>query len=912
MEAPAPVAEPGTVVYHRPPLLVVFLLALVVLSPPLIALTVQALPPPEAVVHTRVLATPPPLLPRVFVAVALEDGSDAIATRARLALQGHAKVSGYVLATVPRTARGLHLVPPLGNTLPPGCWDASASGAPLCVAAELPPLPHGLHLGTTAARVWQRGALLEWLAAWLARGGAPWAPLPHDVVLLTRGAMLQHPDALAQLRLPVGGLDSYRHRGGKRVDPVSRRVPPPLPARLQVGPHFVYHLGWAAAQGQGGAEEDCSGGGEAWRAAELPKAAAAAAAAATTAAAAARNHFNGTSPGDGASSAGGLCGRFFPFNTTPGSALLGLFGGVRAVAGARARAGPEPPLAQWSSVFSAEDAVQSYLAGAAGARWSAAESLVWNGVDARSGFSLKRVGAASAPASEELDFARLLERTLRGHAGYGALLPCFLEGKGCEGDAAPQPRLYFACVEGRLGNYFHNLINAIGLAAAAGGRVPVLPAYTTQGADDGLGHASIAKQFQYTGAPWLPAPKDWGGLAKLLRSSSAAHGSPQDASRLTPALCFASHSVGLRGCGGLEGMVPWLATLGGVTCSETITVGDSARPPHPISDPPFMHVVRLHATKLVNVDSHPVGILGAHLPPPLTKSPLPVVQDFNFYGYSFADDAEYLRARCSVDFAQPILDAAWEFAGPQGPLRGEPFFAVHIRLEDFSSAFPGEDISPPLEAFARYAVRLAEKAGLKRAFLATNGRDDERLAALGYMSSGGLEAFTHPGSANPGPKGALVDAAILGYGAGFLGNMQSTYSWMVAQMLACRDGARSDTVHFFEAAAAREAELEAAAARAAERVALLAATSANTTDSRYVGGAEAAANSIGSSERSAGAAEAEAAPAAIASTEAIMASLKVKKLPLRADRTQIVPPVESRHKLPLPAPRIRKKKRGKH
>jgi hypothetical protein len=704
---------------------------------------------------------PPPQPPRprrLFVAAVVEDDGDAFATHARLALQG-ADVAGFVFATVPRTARGLRLAPPFGGApLPPGC--AGAGGAPpLCVAAELPPLAHGVQGDAAAARSWARRELLRWLAAWLARGGPPWGPAASDAVLLTRARVMQPPAALARLRAPDGAL----------------------PVSLGAGPDFVYHLGWVAPWGHWGGEEagggcaNATGGGEAWPAHAVAAAAEAAG-------------------GDGGGG-GGCAGP--PLEGAPGSARLRLMGGARALAAARARA-PPAPSAQWSGALPAEAAALSAAAFSAGVG-TAAAALIAEGVDARSGAPLRRVaGAVRSGGSEgsdddgafaEWEFSRALSGALRASAHLG----CFARGEGCEGDAAPPPRLLFACPGGRTGNYFISVLHALGLAAATG-RAAVLPAYGEQGVGP-FASAEFAEQWQVTRV-WLPAPASLGRMAELFNA-----GQPARAAAVR-ALCFASDVSGApRGCRPGAAFGDTLSDLGGIECAEVLGAGADARPPHPLADPPMYRLLNLSVAKLVNAETHPVGVLGARAPAALAASPLPVLQDLNFYGFSFSSAAEFEGARCAIDFAAPILAEAWAFAGPLGPLRGEPFFSLHARLEDFADAFPGEDTAPPLDAFALHGARLARKAGLRRAFLTTNGSAKERELILTLLRNAGLEAEANPTATGAGYRPAMVDAAIAGFGAAFLGNVQSTFSWMVAHTLLCA-GARPDAVHFFTKKAA--------------------------------------------------------------------------------------------------------------
>lgn len=184
------------------------------------------------------------------------------------------------------------------------------------------------------------------------------------------------------------------------------------------------------------------------------------------------------------------------------------------------------------------------------------------------------------------------------------------------------------------------------------------------------------------------------------------------------------------------------------------------------------------------------------MPAALSTSPWPVLQDLNYYGYSFENSSEWERIRCSVDFAAPLLATAWEFAGAHGPLRGDPFFSLHARLEDFSTAFPGEDTAPPLDVFTLHAARLARSAGLKRVFLTTNGNAAERALILALLHNASLEAVEYPGAAEWGYRASLIDAAIAGFGAAFLGNVQSTFSTMIAHSLLCA-GVHLEHVHFF-------------------------------------------------------------------------------------------------------------------
>jgi hypothetical protein len=196
-----------------------------------------------------------------------------------------------------------------------------------------------------------------------------------------------------------------------------------------------------------------------------------------------------------------------------------------------------------------------------------------------------------------------------------------------------------------------------------------------------------------------------------------------------------------------------------------------------------------------------VGVYGARAPPALSQSPLPALQDLNFYGYSFANASEWGAVRCALDFSNSILSSAWDFAGPRGPLRGEPFFALHARLEDFSYSFPGEDTAPQLDVFVAHGARLARRAGLQRVFLTTNGNAEERAAILAQLRGAGLEAHAHPGAADWGFRPSFVDAAIAGFGAALLGNMQSTYSWMIGHTMLCA-GVGAERVHFFSKRAA--------------------------------------------------------------------------------------------------------------
>ena len=680
---------------------------------------------------------------RIYLASVLHSHSPShdAAFRARLALL-EPWVNGFIVAAVPRTARGLRLPSP--SPLPPGCWDNR--NASRCLAAELPPLPHGLQHNASGARTWERQALLSWLGKWRSSGEHSWARGTNDVVLVCAPTVLPHPDALQALQVALE-----------------------FPVALRGGPQFVYHTGWVAAGGMGEADERVKAAGgcdigdagsEAWLLDVL------------------------------ANTATRSWGCAVAVLESTGSATLSLFGGTRALAMARAQSPASS--AHWnSSSLDVATAAKSFMFPLV--RSFGVSAKIALGEDVRNGATLlattelsSQRGATAALAAAS--FVSLLSAALLVPPHNSSFL-CLLHGIDCFVDAAPPPRLHYACIEGRLGNYFINLLNAIALASAAR-RVPILPAYTAQGA---ITRSAFAEQFQYSGQ-WLAAPAEESGIAEFLRGFETG----------VRAICFASDVSGdLKGCSSTSNN-EWLRRLGELECSEKVSAGAALRPSHPLEDPPQLRILGLHSAELVNIASHPVGVLGAALPPVFLASQLPLLQDFNFYGYSFGSVDEWEGTRCAIDFSPPILAAAWRFAGPEGPLHGERFFALHARLEDFSYSFPGEDTAPPLSVFVAHAARLAKAAGLARVFIATNGTPEERALAMSFLRGAGLEAVVHPASAEPGPDGALLDAAIAGHASGFLGNKQSTFSWLVGHSMLC-GGADKSAVNFFSAAVAAAA-----------------------------------------------------------------------------------------------------------
>jgi len=215
----------------------------------------------------------------------------------------------------------------------------------------------------------------------------------------------------------------------------------------------------------------------------------------------------------------------------------------------------------------------------------------------------------------------------------------------------------------------------------------------------------------------------------------------------------------------------------------------------------MLQVMGVREDEVLNPASHPMGTLGLNFPADVLSGDSPLVaQGFNYYDFQFKDLQEWLETRCSVDFSVGTLKRAWDFAGPLGPLKGQPFFAMHARLEDFASAFPGEDTSPPLEDYTLFAVLLAKRAGLQRIFIATNGEEKEKQKMLATIQSSGLEGHLLPLENNHDDNylaSKYIDAAIAGYATAFMGNKISTYSYLIAGQLIC--AGRGANVTFFRA-----------------------------------------------------------------------------------------------------------------
>jgi hypothetical protein len=345
-------------------------------------------------------------------------------------------------------------------------------------------------------------------------------------------------------------------------------------------------------------------------------------------------------------------------------------------------------------------------------------------------------------------------------------------------------RFHFPCLVGRLGNFFINLLNALALAKASK-RVAILR--SPEHPKDGI----FSRYFQSPHIPWVPF------VHYLPRSI------PLQNSASENALCINTHEDGFpHACGQDKTLASWVNEEGGV-CRSFLSI--QRRSSHPYTSP-MLQLMGIRESEVLNPDTHPMGTLGPNYDDQiLIGSTVLSVQAFNYYDYSFSSAQEWLSIRCALDFSSEVLAEAWALVGPYGSLGGRPFFAVHVRLEDFNQFYPGEDTSPPLEDYIGYAGVLARHLGLQKVFVASNGSPEEKKQIISQFSQMGLLAILHPLS-DDALHGKFVDAAVASYASAFLGNKISTYSYLIAGQLLCA-GVSPRNITFFRAKAYADEKL---------------------------------------------------------------------------------------------------------
>jgi len=439
----------------------------------------------------------------------------------------------------------------------------------------------------------------------------------------------------------------------------------------------------------------------------------------------------------------------------PGSAILSLFGGIDAVIQQRLSQPHNSP--EWAINFGhdvAVDVISSSISQGIDVRGGIKSTLVKNDYDSNSFFALILNSLGKSNKSNQID----------------ATLQSSLQ---LSSPRISRSRLLFSYLAGRLGNYFINLLNSLALAHVSS-RVALLR--SPEQAD------IFSSFFQSPRIPWAPFVNN---LPRSLPSSYAAEN----------ALCMNTNVDGFpHACGQDKSLANWVSEVGGV-CASFLSA--PPRSPHPYTSP-MLQLMGILESEVLNPETHPMGTRGSkYVGEVLAGSRELVAQAFNYYDYDFSTKDEWLSIRCAVDFSDEVLAKAWSFVGPNGALGGNPFFAVHLRLEDFGSAFPGEDTFPSLEDFVGYAGLLATRLKLKNVFVATNGSPKEKKDVIALFSQMNLRALSHPLSEDA-LMGKFVDAAVASYASAFLGNKISTYSHLIAGQMLC-SGVLVNNITFFRA-----------------------------------------------------------------------------------------------------------------
>lgn len=691
---------------------------------------------------------------RIISVFVVESVSDAVAARARISVQAASGVEGgFIVAQPTRTARGL-LLSPLGldamlqasngTVHLEGCREGSSSR---CAHAPLPPLPHD-KLSPSDIAAWQRATLLSSLGGWT-EGGAK--KVGGGMVEGLSWWPLRPSDVVVYFQPSVvphpDALRTLSRVGAQAV---------PLPVNLERGGEFLYHLGWAATTSSG------SSTGWEWSGGEAFEAAAAIAGVGATP----------PSPSTTASPLG------------PASALLALFGGVDAVTALRLAHGEVSPL--WDPSFGPMEAAvgSSFLKDAiTGGRDMRGRGAMTGETAATSATSTVLSAAPLHPHST-LEFAAMLV-----NASSSSSRTCLTTATQCI-QSLPEPaqplvartRYLHSCLSGRLGNYFINLLNSFALARASRRTVIASSLHNKE---------HFPAVFQSTRVPWTPYPPQRLSLPELGGGKGGM-------------VCLQTYPDSHpHACGANTPLTSWVSQSGG-NCVQVL--GMPPRSPHP-HVAPMLRLFGVGEEEVLNPATHPQGTRGAAYPVEVLEGgPGLVAQAFNYYDYDYVGENEWLETRCGLDFSTALLGEVWrDFVGPRGPLKGEPFFSLHARLEDFAGAYPGEDTAPTTEDFVGYAIALARKAGLKRVFVATNGTPQEREGILAQINNattspegkeGHMEAWVHPKSEDY-HMGKYYDAAVAGYASGFLGNKISTYSYIIGGQLAC--AGRVGEVYYFRA-----------------------------------------------------------------------------------------------------------------
>ena len=316
----------------------------------------------------------------------------------------------------------------------------------------------------------------------------------------------------------------------------------------------------------------------------------------------------------------------------------------------------------------------------------------------------------------------------------------------------------------------------MGLARASGRIALTKPYRDDMGADASLDAAfSFAQSLVLTATPQSAAVASGRGAA-----------------------CITVTQNGLPGdmCDGSRSTAEWVASGAlGLACTSEVDAG----PPSVAAwRPPWVPAIGLDAADLGGppfartAERHPAVIAAPDAP--LTA------QVGTYYSFEWSSLDHFLETRCAVDFSDDVLRlaAAWV---ARGPLRGRPFAAVHVRREDFASAFPSADTYMPLSALAAAVgdasarARGARGESIADVFVLGNMSPKEAAELEAALRARGLEPHSHPLSSTA--VGVLIDSAIAGDADVFVGNKQSTFSHEIAFQLVC--AGRRDAVHFFKA-----------------------------------------------------------------------------------------------------------------
>jgi len=441
----------------------------------------------------------------------------------------------------------------------------------------------------------------------------------------------------------------------------------------------------------------------------------------------------------------------------PGSAILSLFGGIDAVIQQRLSQPRNSP--DWSNNFGHDikiDVISSSIGQGIDVRGGIESTLIKNNYDSNSYSALILYSLGKSNESNQID-ATLLSSL---HLSSPRIL---------------RSRFIFSYLAGRLGNYFINLLNSLALARVSN-RVAILRSPEQANVE------IFSRFFQSPRIPWAPFVNN---LPRSLPSSFTADN----------ALCMNTNADGFPdACGKDKSLASWVSEVGGKCFSF---LSSPLRSPHPYTSP-MLQLMGIRESEVLNPDTHPMGTRGTnYYQEVLTGSTALLAQSFNYLDYDYIDKEEWLSVRCAVDFSDEVLTEAWAFVGPKGRLGGKPFFAVHVRLEDFSYSFPGEDTFPPLENFVDFAGLLAKRSGLSHVFVASNGTPKEKSTIFSILSQMGLQALTHPLSEDA-LMGKFIDAAVASHASAFLGNKISTYSHLIAGQMICA-GVGQSKISFFRA-----------------------------------------------------------------------------------------------------------------